>query len=70
MDKLRWDEFKADRNVQLKAYYEENKDVILETSQTKYCNNPAEKRSSSRINSKKQYELDPQRKKVLIKNTV
>ncbi len=51
-DKLRWDESKADRSVQLKAYYEENKEVILETSQTKYCNNPAEKRSSSRISGR------------------
>ena len=39
-DKLRWEESKADRSVQLKAYYEQNKEVILETNQTKYCNNP------------------------------
>ncbi len=46
-DKLRWEESKADRSVQLKAYYEQNKEVILESNQTKYCNNPTEKRSSS-----------------------
>ncbi len=74
-DKLRWEQSKADRSVQLKAYYEENKEAILETSQTKYCNNPNEKRSSSRIyselntqdkkvTSKKQYELNPKEKKA------
>ena len=66
-DKLRWEESKADRSVQLKAYYEQNKEVILETNQTKYCNNPTEKRSSSRIYSKKQYELNPQENKTLSK---
>ena len=57
----------TDRSIQLKAYYEENKEAILETSQTKYCNNPNEKRSSSRIYYKKQYEVNPHEKKATSK---